>query len=521
MAWVSPQALAAGVRPGLPVAEARSLAAAGPPAGGAPRASRRAPQAWHWLESDPRADREELRAWAGWCERFSPLVALDETPEPDGLLLDVSGCGPHFGGDAALVRQLVGDLARQGLAARAALAETWGAAWGWARHGPVAGEPEWRGAFPAGLAPGWLVVDESRRAAFDLLPVAALRLSSATLARLAELGIESIGQVRALPRAALAARLGSEVLLRLDQAGGARGELPVSQRSDEPLVAELDFDDPTHDRRQLEAAWHELLARLRLRLVARGQQVRELVCRLAATPPVELALRLCEPTLSVRHLSELLALALERRRLPPEVRGLALEITATAPLVDRQRWLVPEAAEPGGDRELAALCDRLTSRLGPAGVLRAELVAEAQPERACRYQEPALAAAPRRNALGQTTANRGGRRARPTAGRRRAAVSESPPPDTEPRWRPLRLARRPRPLEVWAVAPGGPPERIRWAGREFSLTQAWGPERIETGWWRGTTVARDYYQVELPAGERWWIFRRAADGAWFLHGWFE
>ena len=50
--------------------------------------------------------------------------------------------------------------------------------------------------------------------------------------------------------------------------------------------------------------------------------------------------------------------------------------------------------------------------------------------------------------------------------------------------------------------------------------QSWGPERIETGWWRGDDVRRDYYVVETDAGTRWWIFRRH-DGQWFVQGCFD
>jgi protein ImuB len=46
-----------------------------------------------------------------------------------------------------------------------------------------------------------------------------------------------------------------------------------------------------------------------------------------------------------------------------------------------------------------------------------------------------------------------------------------------------------------------------------------GPERIETGWWDGGDVARDYYQARTSQGELLWIFqdRRNRDG-WYLHG---
>jgi protein ImuB len=52
------------------------------------------------------------------------------------------------------------------------------------------------------------------------------------------------------------------------------------------------------------------------------------------------------------------------------------------------------------------------------------------------------------------------------------------------------------------------------------IVQAHGPERIETAWWRGPSVRRDYYVVETESGERFWVFRRLKDGDWFFHGMF-
>ncbi|HYC08520.1 MAG TPA: hypothetical protein VEC10_02715, partial [Steroidobacteraceae bacterium] len=45
------------------------------------------------------------------------------------------------------------------------------------------------------------------------------------------------------------------------------------------------------------------------------------------------------------------------------------------------------------------------------------------------------------------------------------------------------------------------------------------PERIESGWWDGEDVARDYYTASDIHGVRLWIFReRTAAHGWFLHG---
>ena len=59
-------------------------------------------------------------------------------------------------------------------------------------------------------------------------------------------------------------------------------------------------------------------------------------------------------------------------------------------------------------------------------------------------------------------------------------------------------------------------ERPRYEG-ELRLEE--GPERIESGWWDGHDIRRDYYVARNPAGVRLWIFRECrAPQEWFLHG---
>ena len=46
-----------------------------------------------------------------------------------------------------------------------------------------------------------------------------------------------------------------------------------------------------------------------------------------------------------------------------------------------------------------------------------------------------------------------------------------------------------------------------------------GPERIESGWWDGADVSRDYYLAHNPQGEKLWIYEdRREPGTWYLHG---
>ena len=76
------------------------------------------------------------------------------------------------------------------------------------------------------------------------------------------------------------------------------------------------------------------------------------------------------------------------------------------------------------------------------------------------------------------------------------------------------------PVRAVSVQPEGPPTWFGWRGAEQRVLRAWGPERIESGWWRGPEVRRDYFHVVTERGERFWMFRCLRDGRWYVHGWF-
>ncbi|MGI9133255.1 MAG: DNA polymerase Y family protein, partial [Rhodoferax sp.] len=157
----------------------------------------------------PLADAHGALAW--WALQFTPLVARVE----DALVLEVSGSVRLFGGQVALVRRIV-DPERLGLAAPLAHAE---------------------GATSL-LALGrlWSALPQ---APTDRLPLHALAAARPHLATLARLGCATWGQLRALPRAALARRFGAALIDALDRAYGLAPEvypwLTLPQRFDASL----------------------------------------------------------------------------------------------------------------------------------------------------------------------------------------------------------------------------------------------------------------------------------------------
>ena len=88
-------------------------------------------------DADPEGDAEALDRLALWALKlYAPIVAADP---PDGLVLDASGVAHLFGGEDALLADMVARLATAGFSARGAMAGSWGAAHALARfvHQPT------------------------------------------------------------------------------------------------------------------------------------------------------------------------------------------------------------------------------------------------------------------------------------------------------------------------------------------------------------------------------------------------
>ncbi|MBM4058833.1 MAG: hypothetical protein FJ275_11505 [Planctomycetes bacterium] len=374
-----------------------------------------------------------------------------------------------------------------------------------------------------------------------VLPVAALRIDESTAAAVAEVGIDTIGGVLALSSRSLASRFPPLLRRRLAEFRGHLAE-PIMPPGGDALPQESQaFDFPVRasdlDERELVGLIEGLLDRCLVPLVARGVGVLALQVRLEhaarAAAPTVIDVGLFRPTASRSHLVELVRLRLARQRLPAEIDGVAVEVIAAGAVTCRQRLLfgggVGGLESSDADAEVEMLLDRLAGRLGRAAVHEPRLVGDAQPEHAWIAAPPGSAP----SAAGQDSRAREvrGRAAvgRASSRRDRARFSGArgcPLPRALPAGRrPIWMPPRPVPLvgpegEVMAVAPDGPPVRFRLGDVLHRVVQAHGPERIETAWWRGPTVRRDYYVVETDSGERFWLFRRLRDGGWFLHGMF-
>jgi len=452
------------------------------------------------LPYDPWVDREALEVLATCCGQFSPSVAVEPSAAPESLLLDVTGLAHLFGGETSLAEKVLDEFTRRKLVVRIAIADTLGAAWAVAHFHP---------SFPPHSSSVirhssfTLIPSGETSAALHPLPIESLRLPEDTVELLHQLGILRVGQLEALPRGEVSSRFPPQLLRRMDQASGRVAEpVPVHVPLPE-LQADWSPEQPTTRSETIEAALEHLISQVAKELLRLDQGAMRLECRVDCRSqqgdrivPVRVSVGLFEPTASAAHLFQLAQMQLERFRLPGPVSAMQVMVAAMAPLKRRQQELFAgDASARRHPRQLAALIDRLSSRLGRRAVLGVRLTSDAQPELAWRY-DPLV------------------ERRRRRFGRRRKQAADLPP-------RPLRLLPRPVSMAATSVMPEGPPLRFHLYGREHRVAHTWGPERIETGWWRGRMVGRDYYRVETAAGERLWLFRRLRDGRWFVHGMFE
>ncbi len=440
------------------------------------------------VDDDPEADARLLAVTADWAERYTPLVALSGA---DDLMLDITGCAHLFGGEAALLADVQARIGDQGFAGRAAIADTPGGAWALSRYGAPTVVPV------GGLA-----------AALEPLPMAALRLDVETVAAMDRVGLKTIGQVIAMPRAPLAARFGAALIRQLDRALGHDEEAISPRRPTPSLMSERRFAEPIAREEDIAATLAALAASLAEALERHGQGARLLDYSLFRVDGVVARIRVgaSRPVRSPK-----LILSLFREKFAALGDSLdagfgfdtaRLSVLEAAVTTGAQVDLAGDAA---GEADLEQLVDRIGARLGAGSVRTIRRHGSHVPERAVVHRSWSEG--------GTATAAMPGFREAPDDA-----------PDDGPLERPVRLFAHPEPVEALAEVPDGPPVRFRWRRAVFQVARAEGPERIASEWWREDSLTRDYFRVEDPTGHRFWLYREGLYGRetaaprWFLHG---
>ena len=249
-------------------------------------------------------------------------------------------------------------------------------------------------------------------------------------------------------------------------------------------------------------------------------------------PSLEIGLRLYQATRNVQHLGQLMRTRLEQVRLPEPAYGMSLRVTEAVPLRSVQERFT-EPPSPGG---VSMLIDCLSCRLGSHAITHAILEPDPQPEFGYRCESIVDAPLSRGGEKPASPLSPCGRGAGGEGVRAGRLVTPHPNPSPQRReglsmlddrffplkgLRPLRVLPKPVEVPVLSVVPDGPPIRFTWGETSYRIERVWGPERIETGWWRNRDVSRDYYRIATDQGNRFWLFRRRTDGRWFVHGCFD
>lgn len=429
---------------------------------------------------EPSEDAKLLATLAGRMARFTPMVALDP---PDGLVLDITGCAHLFGGEAALTRLAI---AEAGLSAKPALASHAAAARALAR-------------FERGQAGG----EEALR--IRALPIAALELPEASLSGLRRAGLKQLGDLASRPSAALAARFGEEAVAKLRAILGFAGSPITARKALPPIRADIRFAEPIGRTQDVLEVAESLLEDTARQMEARRIGGRRFVLRLERADGAlrHLAVETALPTRDAAPVVRLLRERLDNLADPLDpgfgFDAMALAVPRHEPLAARQ---TSSEAEDRDEETIAALLDRLATRLGEGAILRLHPRDRHSPEKA-----QALVAAAR------------------------GAPAATPEPGLP---RPLFLFDPPQEVSAIAGVPDGPPLRFTWRGRAHDVRLAEGPERIAPEWWRHALghlpetplLTRDYYRVEDGAGYRFWLFRHGlfeeqTHPRWYLHGLFS
>jgi protein ImuB len=384
---------------------------------------------------------DKLPPLAAWACQFTPRVS----PEPpQALLLEVEGSLRYFGGRESLLDALERALAELGRPAMLAEAPTARAALWRARAGGVPLED---------------------------VPLAAIDAEEAFFGAI---GIGTLGELVALPRAGLAVRCGQRLLDELDQ---ALGRLPEPRQffvAPERFSAELELPAEVHEATALLFAARRLLAQLAGLLAGRQAGVRAFTLKLVHRDASQSAvtIELASAARELERLAHLLREKLATLVLHAPVEAIALEARDFTPLGALSRGLFGDRAAEA--EEWAELVERLQARLGRDAVYGVTPFPDHRPEYAWRRVVPG---------------------------------EWDPHEFVQPGPRPAWLLERPRPV----------------AHTELGLLA--GPERIACGWWDGDEARRDYFIAELGDGVAW-VYREQGgeeggeEGAWYVHGFF-
>ena len=319
----------------------------------------------------------------------------------------------------------------------------------------------------AGISDGQAVLTRAAlRPALQRVSVQKSHLPDAAAAALPGMGIRTLGQLLSLPRDGLRRRFGAGLLLALDR---LTGDLPAALdawRPPDVLDLRVELTHEVENIGALLFPLRRMTSDLAAYLAGRDGGVQRFVVQLEHRDHAhtDVTVGLLTPQRDADMLFELARGRLEQMQLPSPVLALRLLARDLPAFMPTGRDLFDE--RPASALPIEQLRERLRARLGDQAVYRLGSTTDPRPELAQRVA---------------------------------AGNDETREPHPRPSW----LLARPLPLR------GAPPRILA------------GPERLETGWWDGGEVCRDYYVIETSLGQHAWAFCAPGEqSGWMLHGWF-
>jgi len=403
------------------------------------------------------AEYQALEQLAVWAGQFTSRIQLKP---PFTLLLEIQGSSMLFGGITTLLSKIQHGLEELGYIAQQAVAQTPAAAELLARSGQEYA----------------LLQDHHLQSAVAACRVQFLEVEESIHEALISLGLRHVRDVLRLPRAGLNKRFGQAFVNYLDRLLGQAADPRPLFIAPEVFEQRVEIPFPVDKTEPLLFVGQRLLLALSGFLRARGGGTQTLHWTLfhEHSARTHFDITLVEVSRDAAHLVSLLKERLERLSLPATVHEMALRVTDVQTLVERSQALIDTPENKTGTDTWQQLVERLCSRMGEESVSGIQAHPDHRPERSWRYCAPGEAG-----------------------------------PCADYALRPLWLLEQPQRLEI----------RQRQLFRHGYLQLMSGPERIQSGWWDGNDVQRDYFIAQNPQGQRYWIYREVEGlRAWFVHG---
>jgi protein ImuB len=432
-------AAALGIREGMGTTTVRALAAGEPV---------------QLLERDPGAEQRSLQQLCCWAYGISPQLF---SWRQDCLQLEIGGCLTLFRGLDALLAAVTHGIDSRGYRARYGLAPTPKAAW----------------LLSFAATETAMAIEQPLAERLAPLPLSLLDTFSSSVDSLRRAGLHTLGDILALPTAALGRRCGREFTHFLQQVLGQREDLQADFQPPASFSDAYWFGYEVKANEELIPAARLLLQSLCAFLRSTQLQTAELNWQLLGIDRSvrEVCVRSSDNHSDWNNWLQLTHIHFERLQLATGVEGLVL---ACRQLHPGQQDNI-DLFSPHGQREpLARLLDSLRSRLGLQAIETVGCRDEHLPEFALHVSN-----------------ERAGKE------HSRAHCAQ----------RPFWLLPQPQALRQNR-------QQLYWHG---ALELVYGPERIEDNWWQ-QAVSRDYYIAADSSGQHYWVFCDRLARQWYVHG---